>query len=142
MPSKNVKIDVNVDVDKLYNGGSIDACCSLSDDNGGKTPTGKPEQFESNVYAAKKVTWEPEKKGDNVNRYDFDLSKIEYEDGDNIFGKDSLPAGANGKVVGDVESSANVGAEEKYMIKFAITQKRGSTKNFEIDPILKVSQGG
>ena len=64
MPAKNVKIDVNVNVEKLYNGGTIDECCSLSDDNGGKTPTGNPEQFKTKVYKAKKVTWEAEKTGE------------------------------------------------------------------------------
>ena len=49
MPAKNVTIDVNVNVEKLYNGGTIDECCTLSDDNGGNTPTGNPEQFSSKV---------------------------------------------------------------------------------------------
>lgn len=140
MPSKNVKIDVHVDVDQLYNGGSIDACCSLGDDNGGRTPNGKPSQFKSNVYASRKVTWEPEKTGDNTNDYDLDLTEIDFQSGKNIFGVDPLPAGSNGKVVGTVESTTNVGDQEKYDIKFKITKKRGSTKHFEIDPSLEVIQ--
>lgn len=137
MPSKNVKIDVNVNVDELYNGGSVDGCCTLSDDNGGSTPSGNPEQFTSKVYAKKRVIWEPEKDGDRSNRYDLDLTSIEYESGNNIFGEESLPA-KEGKVVARVESSASVGDEEKYTIKFTITERGGTTKSFEIDPEIKV----
>jgi len=142
MPAKNVKIDVNVNVEKLYNGGSIDECCSLSDDNGGRTPTGNPEQFKTMVYKAKKVTWEPEKTGENTSSYNLSLMSIDYESDCNLFGDDSLPAQRDGKVRGEVLSTVNVGDCEKYLIKFTISTETGAVKTFAIDPDLDVEGDG
>ena len=142
MPSKNVKIDVTVLVEKLYNGGAVDECCTISDDNGGRTPTGKPEQFKSKVYKAKKVTWEATRSGENANQYDLDLVSIDFKSGTSLFSSKSLKAGANGKVVGTVESSVQVGDSESYTIKFSITAKKADTKPFEIDPDLDVEGEG
>ena len=141
MPAKNVTIDVNVNVEKLYNGGTIDECCTLSDDNGGKTPTGNPEQFKTMVYCAKKVTWEPEKTGENSGDYNLSLISIDYESDCNLFGDDSLPAQRDGSVRGEVENTAKVGDHEKYLIKFAITSATGAVKTFAIDPDLDVDDG-
>ena len=142
MPAKNVKIDVNVNVEKLYNGGTIDECCSLSDDNGGKTPTGNPEQFKTMVYKAKKVTWEPEKTGENASNYNLSLLSIDYESDCNLFGDDSLPAQRDGSVRGEVLSTVNVGDCEKYMIKFTISTATGAVKTFAIDPDLETQDDG
>jgi len=138
MTLKNVKINVAVDVEKLYNGGAIDECCSLSDDNGGKTPTGNPEQFESKVYAGKNVIWVPVASGGDVSAYDLSLSSIDYESGSNILGEKSIPADGEGKVTGTVLESAKKGEKEKYIIKFTITLKGGETKPFTIDPEMDV----
>ena len=61
--SKKVTITLTVNASALYalvnpTQDQIDINCSLSDDNGGSSPDGKIEDFQSNVYINQDVRWQ------------------------------------------------------------------------------------
>ena len=143
MAKKNVTITLTVDVDQLFKGGSVDSSCTLSDDNGGSSSTGKPEGFVSEVYASKKVTWQPDAEGKDSNDYDLMITEIDYENGTNIFGSNPIYGDKSGKVKASVLNSAKTDASETYTIQFTVKDKSsGSINSYSIDPELQVDQPG
>lgn len=138
MPKKDVTITLTVDTDGLWGNESVDTYCSLSDDNNGSTPNGKPEKFESAVYPSRKVTWIVKKKFSNAEK-DVELTEVDYERGEEIFGNNPLFADNNGKIKQDVLDDAATGDEDTYKIKFKLVDKsQNSHQDNEVDPKLRV----
>ena len=141
--NKDVLIILGVDAEKLYKidpqPTDLNTYCILFDNNGGSSPNGTLENFKSNVFKGKKVTWQ----GVPINTVDDADYSIEIESIDskgvnnkvlvnrqNI--KEPKSKVTNARVKG---SDMSRKPEETYTIKFSIT-KDGNTKIYTIDPKL------
>ena len=140
---KDVLIILGVDAQKLYEENpqptDLNNYCILFDDNGGSSPDGTLENFKSNVFRGKRVTWQgipinTEKDAD----YSIEIESIDSK-GDNTVlvnrqnTKKSKSKVTKAKVKG---SDMSKKSEETYTIKFSIT-KDSITKTYTIDPKLK-----
>lgn len=153
---KKVKISLVVEASALYeiNNPSkedIDELTFLSDDNKGKSTTGKNEDFQSIVYIDSDVKWIGGTVFPKTADEDFKISidSIVYEHKDNdrdFFNKSTIDANGDNKTTVTAKTKKDKsleGLEDVYKINFSIhpTKKGiGAAKGpYPIDPKLKMS---
>ena len=155
-----IKITLTVEAASLYGANlspnvpstTIDNACTLKDDNPndpGSSPTGKIEDFTSQVYIDNNVTWVGEVKDKNgVDKgYSVAIDSIVYEpkDDDKNFFSDTTINGSGGRS-GNVIAKVNkdnslIGKLDIYRINFSIYPPGSGNSNargpFPIDPKLQ-----
>lgn len=144
--SKPVTITLHVrDAATLFEAGqsAVDAQCYLSDTNNGSTPNGKVEDFVSDVYIAKKVTWDG---APTTSGYSVAITSIVYENlgtDVNFFDNGTLigePVGGKNSKVKDkqVKNETNlVGKTDVYTIHFQVFSGNTPSTPLKIDPKLR-----
>jgi len=134
---RDIHINFKIQADAIFNGGAVESNSELSDDNNGKSPNGKPSNFESEAYASKFVNWEIFDVGDNSRDYQVKFLDFPWTGNIDAFSKNPLQGGgkkAKAKIKDDTPDGTL-----KYTIRFTIRSKRTrETKTFELDPRLKV----
>ena len=144
---KKVEITLTVDAATLFglsnpSQSQVDAECSISDDNSGNSPTGKNEDFTSQVYLNNDVKW----KGMTSDQgYSVAIDSIVYEsessnpndvdffDVTTINGSGGRSGNATAKVKNDNLLNGKI---DEYTINFSVYNQQGTSKSFSIDPKL------
>jgi len=142
---KPVVITLTVQAETLYNKvnptqAEIDACCSLSDNNGG---TGSPiEEFTSPVFINNNVRWvgATSDQGwtiaiDSI-VYEPDTTDVDFFDSTTISGSGGRSGNVNANVKND---PALIGNHDQYKINFSVYKSPNEHKPFPIDPKLRVN---
>ena len=144
--AKAVKITLHVtNAAILFESGqsAVDAQCYLSDDNSGSTPNGKVEDFVSEVYLTKKVSWDG---ATATSGFSVAITSIVYEDkGTDVNFFDSLilegkPVGGKNSQVKDkeVKNDSNlIDKTDVYTINFLVYEGNTASVPLHIDPKLK-----
>lgn len=141
--ARNIVITLLVEIQDLFNGGILDNLCEFKDDYRGSYPggvrRGKPKEFTSEVFGAKKVTWDIQLDGINSQYFRVTEAEIITNEGSQIFA--DYPLQSSGKKVSgmlnDYEGSPK---EIKYDISFKVIRNQThEEKTFLIDPKLKIN---
>jgi len=140
-----VTITLTVEASSLYKmknpiPSEVESKCTLSDNNGGKSPNGNIKDFTSEVYIDNEVHWIGISKDSG---YTIAITSIVYKDikgSVNFFDKKTLNGSSNRdseiqhKVMND---SKLVGNTDIYIINFSVFATATDSKPFTIDPKLK-----
>ncbi|HKO76161.1 MAG TPA: hypothetical protein VJU52_03035, partial [Flavobacterium sp.] len=144
---KIVIIELNAEAKKLYSLNepsqkSVDKECALRDNNNGKSPNGKIEDFISNVHLNKRVIWVGDTKDEG---YTVSIDSIVYlpnpndpDDLDFFHTKNvSGTGGSTGIVTAIVKNDKRlVSKQDIYTVNFSIYENGLFPKCFHIDPKL------
>ncbi len=134
---RDIHIDFKINAEAIFNGGDVESNSSMSDDNNGKSPNGKPSKFESEAYASKFVNWEIFDTGNNSRNYQIKMLDFPWTGNVDAFSKNPLQGGGK-KAKAKIKDNTPDGTL-KYTIRFEIRNKRTrETKTFELDPRLKI----
>lgn len=132
----NVRVVLELDAHKLYQGADLDDCYEFIDSNGRRGRRGR--SFESEVWAAKFVTWRIKKVGRNRNQFDIELMQLDFLGSETPFNTNPI----NGKGRSWVRKKV-LNTSRDYEVKYDITfvlKRRGpqQVKRYTIDPKLRV----
>jgi hypothetical protein len=136
---KKVDITLTVQASSLYGLSSptqrqVDSYCSIADDNGGSSPNGTLEDFQSNVYNDYDVKWLGAT-GDNG--FTVAITSIVSKSG-SIFDSGTLngSGGRSGNVEGKVKKGTPNQQIDTYTINFRVYDNGNAYKSYSIDPKL------
>jgi len=141
---KKVVIALTVQANSLYtmnnpSPADINAKCSLSDDNSGRSANGTLEDFKSNVYINQDVKWIglTTDAGFSVSIdsivYEPNFSDVNFFDSSTIKGTGGRSGNSTAKVKDDSNLLKKI---DKYSIYFSIYANANTFKSFQIDPKL------
>ncbi len=134
---RDISIKFGIDAAAIFDGGEVEDYSELSDDNRGRSGSGKPSDFESEAYISKFINWEINDIGENPNEYQVKFLDFPWTGSAGTF-KDNPIKGGGKKAKAKIEANAQMGVI-KYTIRFTIRNKTtGETRTFELDPKIRV----
>lgn len=135
--AKDITINFRINVEAIFNGGSVEDNAQLSDNNNGSSKNGKPSDFESKAFPSKFVNWEIFEMGENSGNYQAKFLDFPWTGTVEAFSKNPIQGGGK-KAKAKVEDGTPEGML-KYTIRFTIkSQKTGETRTFELDPKIRI----
>lgn len=145
--AKPVVITLTVQAATLYemnapSQSQVDNCCTLSDDNSGRSQNGTLEDFKSYVFINNNVRWVGVSRDSG---YSVAIDSIDYEsksndvnffDNPTIYGS----GGRSGNASANVKNDPNlVNQLDIYNINFSVYDSGNLFKTFSIDPKLAIN---
>lgn len=136
--AKDITINFKVNVEAIFNGGSVDENSQISDNNNGVSNNGSPSDFESKAYPSKFINWEIFEMGSNRGSYQAKFLDFPWEGDVEAFAQNPIPGGGR-KAKVKVEDNTPDGTL-KYTIRFTIrSDATGETRTFELDPKIRIT---
>ena len=120
----------------------IDSCCTLSDDNSGRSQNGTLEDFKSYVFINNNVKWVGLSRDSG---YSVAIDSIDYESKSNDVNFFDSPTiygsgGRSGNASANVKNDPNlVNQLDIYNINFSVYDSGNLFKTFSIDPKLAIN---
>lgn len=131
---KDVTIFLDVQAKALFDGGSTEDNCEFSDDNNGK-PKWPLKEFKTEIFNGKFLTWEIRLQGPDANQFSNTKIRITFKNNspfnDLILEKNSF------RLKEKIKDNAGI-MDYKYEFQFSLKHD-GNTKDFTIDPILRIN---
>lgn len=145
--AKPVVITLTVQTAALYgmnapSQSQVDSCCTLSDDNFGRSTNGTLEDFKSFVFINNNVKWVGVSRDSG---YSVAIDSIDYESKSNDVNFFDTPiisgtGGRSGNASANVKNDPNlINQLDIYNINFRVYNSGNSSKAFSIDPKLAIN---
>lgn len=133
---RDISIKFNINAAAIFDGGYVEVHSTITDDNQGRSGSGKPSDFESEAYISKFVNWEINDIGENP---DYQIKFLDFPwTGPIGTFKDNPIKGGGKKAKAKIEDGAQQGVI-KYTIQFTIVNKiTRETRTFALDPKIRV----
>jgi hypothetical protein len=134
---RDISIRFDIDAAVIFDGGNVEEYSEITDNNRGKSSSGKLSDFESEAYVSKFVNWEINDIGENPDGYQVRFLDFPWTGDIKAFGEN--PIKANGRSTRAKIDNNSPSGVVKYTIMFTITNKStGETRTFELDPKIRV----